>query len=98
MILTYYNDKWQYHPTIRIDILDYNDPLPIAKLYNFNFPIPVVQYYNKGGYDLAYKKAGLVEVLNIGLYNIIFGNHILEKLKSNLNNLWVFVLDPLVII
>ncbi len=72
---------------MRIDILDYNDPFPIIKLYNFNFFILVVQYYNKDGYNLAYKKACLVEIPNIGLYNTIFGNYILEKSKSNFNNL-----------
>ncbi len=87
MILTYYNNKWRYHLITRINILNYSDPFPIIRLYNFNYFIPVVQYYNKGGYDLAYKKAYFVEVLNIGLYNIIFGNYILEKSKPSLNDL-----------
>ncbi len=95
MIFTCYNDKWRYRPTIKINILDHNDLFPIARLYNFSFFTPVVWYYNKGGYDLAYKKAYLVEVLNIGFYNTMFGNHILEKLKSNLNDLWIFILGLL---
>src|SRR6266699_241794 len=59
MILTYYNDKWRHRPTIKIDILNHNNPFSIAKLYSFNFSISIVQCYNKGGYDLAYKKAYL---------------------------------------
>src|SRR6266699_5128857 len=55
MILTYYNDKWRYCPTIKIDVLDYSDPFPIVRLYGFNFPTPIVRRYNKYGYNLAYK-------------------------------------------
>ena len=87
MILAYYNNKWRYRPTIRIDILDYNNLFPIVKLYDFNFPISIVRYYNKGKYDLAYKKAYFVEVPDVGLYNTMFGNYILEKSKSSLNDL-----------
>ena len=98
MILTYYNNKWKYRPTIKINVLDHSDPFPITKLHNFNFLIPVVRCYNKDGYDLAYKKVYLVEVLNIGLHNIIFDNYILKKSKSNPNNLWIFILGLLIII
>src|SRR6266566_1143205 len=98
MILAYYNNKWRYRSIIRIDILDYNDLFSIARLYSFNFPILVVQRYNKGGRNLAYKKVCLVEVLDIGLYDIIFNNHILKKSKLNFNDLWIFVLGPLIII
>src|SRR6266699_1638043 len=98
MILTYYNDKWRYRPTIRIDVLNYSDPFPITRLYNFNFFTPIVQYYNKSGYNLAYKKVYLVEVPNIGLHNIIFDNYILKKSKSNPNNLWIFILGLLILI
>ncbi len=87
MILICYNNKWQYRLTTKIDTLDYNDLFPIIRLYSFNFPIPVVQRYNKDGYDLAYKKIYLVEIPDVGLYNIIFDNYILEKSKSSPNNL-----------
>ena len=87
MILACHNNKWRYRPTTKIDILDYNDPFPIAKLYGFSFLTSVVRYYNKDGYNLAYKKVYLVEILNIGLYDIIFGNYILKKSKPNPNNL-----------
>ncbi len=98
MILICYNNKWRYCSTIRIDILDYNDLFPITKLYNFNFSTPVVQRYNKDGYDLAYKKVYLVEIPDIGLYNTIFDNHILEKSKLNFNDLWIFALGLLIIV
>ncbi len=98
MILIYYNNKWWYCPTIRIDVLDYNDLFPIARLYSFNFLIPVVRCYNKDGYNLIYKKIYFVEVLNVGLYDIIFGNYILKKSKSNLNDLWIFILGFLIIV
>src|SRR6266699_1318949 len=87
IVLTYYNNKWRHCPTIRIYILDHSNLFSIVKLYNFNFLTPVVRRYNKDGYDLAYKKACLVEILNIGLYNIIFNNNILEKSKPSFNNL-----------
>ena len=67
--------------------MNYNDPFSIVKLYSFNFLMPIVRYYNKDKYNLAYKKACFVEVLDIGLYNIIFGDYILKKSKSNFNNL-----------
>ncbi len=98
MILICYNNKWRYCLTIKIDILDYNDLFPIARLYSFSFFILVVQYYNKGGCNLIYKKAYFVEVPNVGLYNTMFGNHILEKSKLNFNNLWIFILNLLIII
>ncbi len=98
MVLTCYNDKWRHRPTTRIDVLDYSNPFPIARLHGFSFLTPVVRCYNKGRCDLAYKKACFVEVPDIGLYDIIFGNHILEKLKSSLNDLWIFVLGPLIIV
>ena len=98
IILTCYNNKQKHRSTIRIDILNHNDPFLIARLYSFNFPTPVVQYYNKDGYNLAYKKTYLVEIPDIGLYNTIFNNHILEKSKLNPNNLQIFVLSPLVIV
>ncbi len=98
MVLTYYNNKWKYCSTIRINVLNYNDLFSIAKLYSFNFLTPIVQYYNKDRCNLAYKKVCLVEVLNIGLYNIMFSNYILKKSKPNFNNLWVFALDLLIII
>ncbi len=98
MVLTCYNNKWKYRPTTRIDVLNYSDPFSITKLYSFNFLMPVIQYYNKNGCDLIYKKAYLVEILNIGFYNIILDNYILEKSKPSLNDLWIFVLGPLVIV
>ncbi len=98
MVLTYYNNKWKYRLTIRIDVLDHSDPFSIAKLYSFSFFIPVVQYYNKSRCNLTYKKAYLVEILNIGLYNIILGNYILEKSKPSPNDLWVFALGSLIIV
>ena len=98
MVLTCYNNKWWYRSIIRIDVLDYNDPFPIVRLYGFNFLILIVQHYNKGGYNLAYKKVYLVEILNIGFYNTMFSHYILKKSKLNFNNLWIFVLGPLVII
>ena len=98
IILSYYNNKWRYCPTIRIDTLNYNNPFPIVKLYGFNFPTPVVQHHNKDECNLAYKKVCLVEIPDIGFYNIMFGNHILEKLKSSLNNLWIFALGLLIIV
>src|SRR6266699_7214124 len=96
IVLIYYNDKWRYRPTIRIDALNHSDPFPIAKLYNFSFPTPVVQRYNKGGCDLAYEKACLIEVPDVGLYDTMFGNYILEKSKPSPNDLWIFVLGPLI--
>ena len=42
MILTYYNNKWKYRLTIIINILNYNDPFSIVKLYSFNFLMPIV--------------------------------------------------------
>jgi len=98
IILAYYNDKWRYRSIIKIDTLNHNNLFPIVKLYSFNFLTPIVQHYNKDGYNLTYKKACLVEILDIGLYNIIFNNHILKKSKPNPNNLWIFVLDLLIIV
>ncbi len=98
MILIYDNDKWRYCLTARINVLDYNDPFPIAKLYSFSFLTFIVRCHNKDGCDLTYKKAGLIEVPDIAFYNTVFGNYILEKSKPNLNDLWVFVLGPLVIV
>ncbi|SRR6266699_1806930 len=98
MILTCYNNKWRHRPTIRIDALNYNDPFSIIRLYSFNFLILIVQCYNKSGYDLAYKKAYFVEILDIGFYNIMFDNYILEKSKSIFNDLWIFVLGFLIIV
>ena len=87
MVLTYYNDKWKHRPTTRINILDYNDPFLIVRLYNFNFLIPIVRYYNKNEYNLTYKKAYFIEISNVRFYNTIFGNYILKKSKLNPNNL-----------
>ncbi len=87
MILVYYNNKWRYRLTTKIDTLDYNNLFSIAKLYSFNFFIPVIRHYNKDKYNLTYKKVYFVEIPNIGFYNIIFDNHILKKSKSNFNNL-----------
>ncbi len=87
MILTYHNNKWRHRLTTKIDILDYSDLFPIVRLYSFNFFIPIVRRYNQGKYNLAYKKAYLVKVLDIGLYDTILNNYILKKSKSNPNNL-----------
>jgi len=86
MVLTYYNDKWKYRLIIRIDVLNHSDLFSIAKLYGFNFFTSVIRRYNKSGRDLAYKKTCFVEVPNVGFYNIMFGNYILEKSKPNFNN------------
>ena len=98
MILVYYNNKWRYCPTIRIDVLNYNDLFSIVKLYGFSFLMSIVRCYNKSGYNLAYKKVCFVEVPDIGFYNIIFNNYILEKSKPSFNDLWIFVLSLLVIV
>ncbi len=98
MVLIYYNNKQRYRLTIRIDALDYSDLFLIIRLYSFSFLIPVIRYYNKGRYDLVYKKVYLVEVLDVGFYNIIFDNYILKKPKPNFNYLWVFILDSLIIV
>ena len=87
MVLTYYNNKWKYRPTTRIDTLNHSDPFSITRLYNFNFLILIVRRYNKDGYNLAYKKVCLIEIPNDGFYNIIFNNYILKKSKPNFNNL-----------
>ena len=47
---------------------------------------------------MIYEKVYFVEVPDVGLYNIMFGNYILKKSKLNLNNLWIFVLNPLIIV
>ncbi len=98
MVLTYYNNKWQHRLTIRIDVLDYSNPFSIARLYSFNFSILVIQRYNKGGYDLVYKKACFVEIPDVGFYDTMFGDYILEKSKLSLNDLWIFILGFLVIV
>ena len=98
MILACYNDKWRHRLTTRIDALNHSDLFPIARLYSFSFPMPVVQCYNKDGYDLAHEKACLVEVPDVGLYNTILNNYILEKSKPNFNDLWIFILGPLIIV
>ncbi len=87
IVLTYYNDKWRHRLIIRIDILNYSDLFPIIRLYSFSFFTLVVQCYNKGRYNLVYKKVYFIKVLNVGFYNIIFSNYILEKLKSSFNDL-----------
>ncbi len=87
MILAYYNDKWRYYPTVRINILDYSDPFPIVRLYNFSFFIFIVRRYNKSRYDLVYKKACFVEILDVRFYDTMFGDYILEKSKPSFNNL-----------
>ncbi len=58
----------------------------------------IIQCHNKGGYNLAYKKVYLVEMLDVRLYNTIFGNYILEKLKLSSNDLWIFILGLLIIV
>ncbi len=90
-----FETKFIHSPTI---LIYPNNPFSIAKLYNFNFLIPVIQHYNKDRYNLTYKKAYLVEVPNVGFYNIIFSNHILKISKPSPNDLWIFVLDPLIIV
>ena len=87
MVLIYYNNKWKHRPTTRINTLDHSNPFPIIKLYSFNFSTPVVRYYNKNRYDLTHKNAYLVEIPNIGFYNTMLGNYILEKSKPNPNDL-----------
>ncbi len=87
IILIYHNDKWQYRLIIKIDILNYSNLFPIARLYSFSFLISIVRCYNKGRCNLAYEKVYLVEVLDIGLYNTIFDNYILKKSKPSSNNL-----------
>jgi len=96
--LVYYNDKWRYRLTIRIDVLNYSDLFSIVKLYSFNFLTSVVRRYNKGGCDLTYKKAYFVEVLDVGFYDTMFSNYILEKSKPSFNDLWIFVLGLLIIV
>ena len=98
MILACHNDKWRYRPTTRIDILDYSDLFSIVRLYGFNFLTSIVRRYNKGGCNLAYEKVCFVEVLDIGFYDIMFNNYILEKSKPSFNDLWIFVLDLLIIV
>jgi len=49
MSLTYCNNKWQYHPTTKIDTLNYNNLFPIIKLYNFNFSTSIVKIGNHFG-------------------------------------------------
>ncbi len=98
MILACYNDKWRYRPIIRINTLDHSNLFPIVKLYSFSFFMPIIQYYNKGGCNLAYKKVCFVEVLDVGFYNIMFGNYILEKSKLSSNDLWIFALGLLIIV
>ncbi len=98
MILACYNNKWRHRPIIRIDALDYSDLFPIVRLYSFNFLMLVIRCYNKDGYDLVYKKACFVEVPDVGFYDIMFGNYILEKSKSSFNDLWIFVLNLLIIV
>jgi len=87
IVLICYNNKWRHRSTIRIDVLDYNNLFSIIKLYIFNLFTPVIQHYNKSGYNLVYKKAYLVKILNIGFYNTILSNYILGKSKPNFNDL-----------
>ena len=72
--------------------------LLIARLGLFS-PVAAVRgsdYYS--GDNNAYYKAGLVEVIYIVIKDPVFDLYIVYKCKLLVNNFWIFVFGPLVVV
>jgi hypothetical protein len=80
------------------DCLDNCNPFPITRLDRLCFCLSVRACYNYSSRNNSYYKASLVEVIDICLANRVLSNCILHKLKLALNNLWIFVFSPLIVV
>jgi hypothetical protein len=71
------DQKWKDIPTFAIRTNNYYRLFPITWLYSFSSTTSIGIYNNYPRYDLAYYKTGLVEVIEIAVYYIIFRSYIL---------------------
>jgi hypothetical protein len=71
------DQKWRDILTFAIRTNNCCRLFPIAWLYSFSSTTSIGTYNNHPRYDLAYYKAGLVEVIEIAVHYIIFRPHIL---------------------
>ena len=81
------DNKRQDRLASSINALDYRCLLAIAKLLRICFAISLGAYDNYCGWDNAYLKPSLVEVVGICLLDIVPCNYILHKCKPTANNL-----------
>jgi hypothetical protein len=71
------DQKWRDIPTFTIRINNYYRLFPIAWLYSLGSAMSIGTYNNYPRCDLAYHKAGLVEIIEIAVYYIIFRLYVL---------------------
>jgi hypothetical protein len=72
------SQKWRDIPTFAIDTNNRCCLFPIAWLYSLRSATSIGTCNNHPRCDLAYWKAGLVEVVKIAIYHTIFGPYILN--------------------
>jgi hypothetical protein len=65
MVIAFRNDERRYRIFTRINILDHGGLFPTARLHQLRLPTALgcCNHYNRS--DLAHKKAGLVEVVDV---------------------------------
>ena len=85
-------------PAKGIDFLNHCCPFAVARLGQFCLATAVRCCDHYAYADDAYYIPSLVEVVDIVIYNAVFGLEIPHKGKSFANDLWIFALGPLVVV
>ena len=86
-MLAFNDDKRRDRLASSINALDYRCLLAIARLLRLCFAMSLRAYDNYCGWDNAYLKPSLIEVVDIYLLDTIPRNYILYKRKPTANNL-----------
>ena len=95
---TLHDDERRDTLAVGIDALDHGNPFPITRLDFFSLPAPVDARHDYRGRDLAYYKAGLVEVIDILVLDAVFRFKIHEKREPARDLFRIFAEGPLVVV
>ena len=87
MVLRGQDDEWRDGPTEGIDALDHRCPFTVARLGQLYLATAIQgrNYYTCE--DNAHYKPGLVEVVDIVIYNTVLGLNVLYESKPLANSL-----------
>jgi hypothetical protein len=98
VVLRGQDDEWRDGPTKGIDALDHRCPFTVTRLGQLYLATAIRGRDYYAYKDNAYYKPGLVEVVDIVIYNTILGLNVLYESKLLANDLWILVLSPLVVV
>ncbi len=98
VVFALYNEKQRHHKAIATDIFDRCRPFSITRLQLLVSSAAVGIYNNHCSVDNAHYKAGLVEVVKVGILDAILRPYVLHQLEPLPNKVRVLAEGPLEVV